>query len=141
MQAGLAQVRRIHGVEAKTIDIKKCNNPTFSSDGENLLAALQGNPTTRTRPVFWEWRGNQTEPDWWPRLAVRDGDWKLLCEYDGSKPLLYDLKRDPGESRDLAATEPTTVERLTRAVLAWHRTMPPDNGAALGAAAPAGKKK
>jgi hypothetical protein len=43
VQAGLAQVRRIPGVEAKTIDIKKCNNPTFSSDGENLLAknALQ----------------------------------------------------------------------------------------------------
>ena len=73
--------------------------------------------------------------------AIRDGDWKLLCEYDGSKPLLYDLKRDPGESRDLAATEPRTVERLTQAVLAWHRAMPPDNGAALGAASPTGKKK
>ena len=38
VQAGLAQVRRIPGVEAKAIDIKKCNNPTFSSDGKNLLA-------------------------------------------------------------------------------------------------------
>jgi phosphate ABC transporter phosphate-binding protein len=38
VQAGLAQVRKIPGVEAKAIDIKKCNNPTFSASGQNLLA-------------------------------------------------------------------------------------------------------
>jgi phosphate ABC transporter phosphate-binding protein len=38
VQAGLAQVKRIPGVELQKIDIKKCNNPTFSADGTNLLA-------------------------------------------------------------------------------------------------------
>jgi phosphate transport system substrate-binding protein len=38
VQAGLQQVRRIPGVEAQKVDIKKCNNPTFSADGTNLLA-------------------------------------------------------------------------------------------------------
>ncbi|MEV0000409.1 phosphate ABC transporter substrate-binding protein PstS [Streptomyces sp. NPDC050848] len=38
VQAGLTQVRRIPGVAAETIDIKKCKNPTFSSDGTNTLA-------------------------------------------------------------------------------------------------------
>ena len=64
--------------------------------------------------------------------ALRDGDWKLLCEYDGSKPLLYDLRRDPGETRDLAAQEPAVVARLTQTLLAWHRGMPADRGPALG---------
>jgi uncharacterized sulfatase len=116
-------------------------------DGQDLSATLLGKATSsHTEPLCWSrppdrktWAPALPNPA--PDLAIRDGDWKLLCEYDGSKPLLYDLKRDPGESRDLAATEPTTVERLTRAVLAWHRTMPPDNGAARGAASPAGKKK
>jgi arylsulfatase A-like enzyme len=116
-------------------------------DGQDLSATLLGKATSsHTEPLCWSrppdrktWGPALPNPA--PDLAIRDGDWKLLCEYDGSKPLLYDLKRDPGESRDLAATEPTTVERLTRAVLAWHRTMPPDNGAALGAASPTGKKK
>ncbi|MGW1926748.1 substrate-binding domain-containing protein, partial [Streptomyces massasporeus] len=38
VQAGLTQVRRIPGVVAESIDIKKCKNPTFSSDGTNTLA-------------------------------------------------------------------------------------------------------
>ena len=38
VRAGLDQVRRIPGVDVKTVDISKCNNPTFSSDGTNTLA-------------------------------------------------------------------------------------------------------
>ena len=38
VKAGLDQVRKIPGVEAKSIDITKCNNPTFSKDGTNTLA-------------------------------------------------------------------------------------------------------
>ncbi|MFC7765207.1 phosphate ABC transporter substrate-binding protein PstS [Leucobacter soli] len=38
VKAGLAQVKRIPGVKTQSIDIKKCNNPTFSSDGTNTLA-------------------------------------------------------------------------------------------------------
>ncbi|WP_030438097.1 phosphate ABC transporter substrate-binding protein PstS [Actinoplanes subtropicus] len=44
VQAGLEQVRRIPGVDAKAIDIKKCNNPTFSTDGSNTLAKNAPNP-------------------------------------------------------------------------------------------------
>ena len=38
VQAGLKQVKRIPGVSVETVDIKKCNNPTFSASGENTLA-------------------------------------------------------------------------------------------------------
>ncbi|MFD7878977.1 phosphate ABC transporter substrate-binding protein PstS [Streptomyces sp. NPDC059766] len=38
VQAAMEQVRKIPGAEASDIDIKNCNNPTFSSDGKNLLA-------------------------------------------------------------------------------------------------------
>jgi len=37
VQAGLEQVRKIPGVTAD-IDLSRCNNPTFSASGENLLA-------------------------------------------------------------------------------------------------------
>ncbi|MCL2544070.1 MAG: phosphate ABC transporter substrate-binding protein PstS [Nocardioidaceae bacterium] len=36
--AGLAEVRQIPGAQVKSIDIKSCNNPTFSPSGKNLLA-------------------------------------------------------------------------------------------------------
>jgi uncharacterized sulfatase len=65
-----------------------------------------------------------------------------LCEYDGSKPLLYDLSKDVGEMTNLAAKESAVTERLTAAVLAWHRSLLADNGPALGAeAGKSGAKK
>lgn len=38
VKAGLDQVKKIPGVSAKNKDVAKCNNPTFSPDGSNLLA-------------------------------------------------------------------------------------------------------
>jgi uncharacterized sulfatase len=64
-----------------------------------------------------------------PDLAVRDGPWKLLCEYDGAKPELYNLKTDQAEQTDVAPMNAAVVKRLTAELLAWHRSMPPDRGA------------
>jgi phosphate ABC transporter phosphate-binding protein len=38
VKAGLSQVRRIPGVNVQSIDVTKCNNPTFSASGGNTLA-------------------------------------------------------------------------------------------------------
>ncbi|MEV7232488.1 phosphate ABC transporter substrate-binding protein PstS [Streptomyces sp. NPDC051020] len=38
VRAGFDQIRRIPGVKTQTINIKGCNNPTFSQDGRNRLA-------------------------------------------------------------------------------------------------------
>ncbi|HAM24258.1 MAG TPA: phosphate ABC transporter substrate-binding protein [Actinobacteria bacterium] len=44
VKAGLEQVRRIPGVDVQSINIAKCNNPTFSASGKNLLAQLAPAP-------------------------------------------------------------------------------------------------
>ncbi len=38
VRAGFDQIRRIPGVKTQNINIKGCNNPTFSADGRNRLA-------------------------------------------------------------------------------------------------------
>ncbi|MGW7242879.1 phosphate ABC transporter substrate-binding protein PstS [Streptomyces sp. NPDC054804] len=38
VQAGFDQIRRIPGVQARNINIKNCNNPTFTASGQNRLA-------------------------------------------------------------------------------------------------------
>ncbi|MEU9245045.1 phosphate ABC transporter substrate-binding protein PstS [Streptomyces sp. NPDC048385] len=38
VQAGFDQIRRIPGVRAQSINIKNCNNPTFTASGQNKLA-------------------------------------------------------------------------------------------------------
>ena len=44
VQAGLEQIRRIPGADVQNVDISKCNNPTFSGDGTNTLAANAPQP-------------------------------------------------------------------------------------------------
>jgi len=113
-------------------------DPAAKLDGHDLSATLLGKAeASHAAPLCWSRPPDRKTwppalPDPAPDLAIREGDWKLLCEYDGSKPHLYDLKRDPGETKDLAQDEPAIVARLTQALLAWHRSMPQDHGAALG---------
>jgi len=98
----------------------------FQGDGENLLPALQGKTITRTRPIFWEWRGTKPEPDWWPWFAVRDGDWKLLMTEDAKRVELHNLKTDRAEEagKDLSKAHPEIVARLTKMALDWKATLP-----------------
>lgn len=102
-----------------------------SFDGEDVSATLLGRAGPgRRAPLFWrrppDRPGEADTP--LPDLAVREGNWKLLCEYDGSGPQLYALAADPGETANVAAAHPELTRRLTAAVLAWHRSLPADNG-------------
>ncbi len=115
--------------------------PGTALDGEDLSATLTGQAAaSRAAPIFWRRPPDRKsspplifEPQ--PDLAVREGSWKLLCDYDGSQPELYDLANDRGETTNVAAQHPGVAARLTAAVLAWHQSIPPDNGPALGAKA------
>lgn len=110
-----------------------------SFDGENVASTLIGkSEASRTSPIFWRRppdRKNSppalSEPQ--PDLAVRDGRWKLLCDYDGSNAQLYDLVQDQTESTDLASQQPALVQRLTKAAMDWNQSMPQDRGVELGA--------
>ena len=54
-----------------------------------------------------------------PDLAVREGRFKLLCDYDGGRPLLYNLEADPGETRNLAEQRPNLANELTEKTTGW----------------------
>lgn len=116
-------------------------------DGENLAPVLLGqSAASRAVPIFWrrppERKFMPPSRQRLPDLAVREGNWKLLCDYDGSRPELYDLAEDRAETTNRAAQHPEIVTRLTAAALAWHRSMPADNGPALTATpAPSQQKR
>ena len=100
---------------------------TMVPDGEDLSAALLGkSQPLRRRPIFWKRPPDRPGPDndRFPDLAVREGDWKLLCRADGSAVQLYNLIADPGETKNLAAEHPERVHPLTQKLLAWNKTLP-----------------
>jgi len=109
---------------------KAPNNANF--DGESLPDVLLGKSNLsrkqdllfRRPPDRDSFYGVKDLPD----LAIRSGKWKLLCEYDGSDPSLYDLTKDRGEKNDLAGKNPKIVKELSQKVITWHKSMPADNG-------------
>lgn len=98
------------------------------TDGENVLETMLGESyASRSSPIFYSrppdrknFYGFENLPD----LAVRQGAWKLLCDYDGGRPELYNIVDDPGETRNLAEEQSERVETLTQLVTSWYASMP-----------------
>jgi uncharacterized sulfatase len=106
-------------------------------DGEALSDVFLGNSDrSRNRPLFFRRppdRPAHNQEGNLPDLAVRDGNWKLLCDYDGSNPQLYNLATDPSEKSNVAERHPDIANRLTKLLLAWNQSMPSDKGATYAA--------
>ncbi len=55
---------------------------------------------------------------------MREGNWKLWVAQTpsgGSEMFLFDLSKDVGETRNLAARNPTVVARLKEAFANWNK--------------------
>jgi arylsulfatase A-like enzyme len=96
-------------------------------DGEDLSRSMLGeDQQIRTKPLFWNRppdRPGDTRRAW-PDLSIRDGDWKLLLMEDASGAQLYNVAKDPGERQNLAKEQPDVVQRLTRKLLEWRKSLP-----------------
>ena len=96
-------------------------------DGEDKSASLLGKAQqARAKPLFWirppDRPGDDRET--WPDLSIREGDFKLLLMEDGSGAQLYDLANDPGETHNLISQKPDIVQRLTKQLLDWRKSLP-----------------
>ena len=97
-------------------------------DGEDVSDIWLGTSRPRKGPLYWEWLFNVVgEGDGYmpPRLAVREGDWKLFVNHDGTGAQLYNIPADIGEQHDLAARHPELVKTLTTKVVSWAGSLPP----------------
>jgi arylsulfatase A-like enzyme len=102
--------------------------PSWNLDGVNLLPYLTGKAAGRPHDVLY-WRlGNH--------MAIRSGDWKLVRTSEGplvtgsfeslenlADARLYNLATDIGETKNLAASEPTRVRELAETWLRWNKEL------------------
>ena len=95
-------------------------------DGEDIGDILLGKSRPRTQPLMWNWRFRIAGEVYHhsPMLAIRDGDFKLLLNPDGSRSELYDIPKDPTQLSNIAEKHPDVVARLSQRVLAWSKTLP-----------------
>ena len=99
------------------------------SEGINVSDAILGQPIYRSKPIFWQYGSfGKLRPglkrDQSPTLAMRDGDWKLLMNADGSRIELYDFSKSITESENVAETNPKISKRMTERLLRWFKEVP-----------------
>ena len=98
--------------------------------GEDMRAAFLGKPQTRTKSIYWDYGRDETYErpaypyDQSPNLAVRDGDWKLLINADGTRMELYDIRKTPMETTNVADQHPQVADRLKTKLLQWRKSLP-----------------
>lgn len=81
-------------------------------DGFDMLPVLRGDAPSPRTEMFWQRRSDK---------AARVGHWKWLDSAKGKG--LYDLRTDPGETRNLAGEKPEVLRELQEKFAAWRTTM------------------
>ncbi len=84
--------------------------PVPPPHGENLLPAFANDVTVPRESLWWFHSGNR---------AGRVGGWKLVSEGKGAWEL-YDLRKDRGETHDLARELPEKARELEQV---WNRRL------------------
>lgn len=103
-------------------------------DGKSLYPLLSGNKNQEMPSArYWQW--NRGLPLYTHNAAVREGDWKLVrpavsretvkTESD-LKPVLFNIKSDPGETNDVSSTHTKVYERMKGMLDAWSKKMEAD---------------
>ncbi|MDR1886280.1 MAG: sulfatase-like hydrolase/transferase [Prevotellaceae bacterium] len=134
-----AKVDNTTVVSALDLFVSLCNMAhatlpvNYESDGVDMSRALAGEPQQRDKAIFWEYRRNGSnafpqpaDKDVSPNLAVREGDWKLLINADGTGLALYNLREDQRETTNLGEKYPDRASELKEKVLRWRNSLPPN---------------
>jgi len=104
-------------IMATCVDVARASYPQVYQghtitpmEGVSLVPALTGQSLKRHKPIFWEHEGN------W---AVREGQWKLVCDGPKGPWELYDLGADRTELNNLAPQHPDKVKELAAQWQTW----------------------
>ena len=101
----------------------------YTLDGIDMSKSVLGKKEEiRKSPMFWEFgqhfvgkekpkKAYQTRS---PNICMREGDWKLLVNYDGTDVELYNLKNDVKETTNVAEQNPAIKDRMKKAAIDWY---------------------
>ncbi len=85
-------------------------------DGISLMPLINGEMKQRPHPIAFQTiedtRGS-------PNLALIENRYKLLSNLDEPGDMLFDLRADPGETKNLAAADPDRVRAMRTKLRSW----------------------
>ncbi len=74
------------------------------------------------RTLYWHFP-NYTNQGGRPAGAIRDGDWKLVEQFEAGSVELFDLAHDSGETNNLAPAEPARADELRHKLQTWRASV------------------
>ena len=89
-------------------------------DGVSLKTAIYGDKKALRDRVLFVHSQRIAEPEKWRKTAVMTEQWRLV---NGKE--LYDIKKDSGQQKDVAAQQPGVVKKLTAAYDEWWESLKP----------------
>jgi len=101
-------------LEAARINPAKAVGPL---DGVSLSGLFRGEELP-DRSLYWHFP-HSTNLGGRPAGAIREGNWKLVEQFEDGSLELYDLAADVGETRNLAATEPARAKSMLAELKGW----------------------
>lgn len=101
---------------------KKTEGVTY--DGIDASRILMGKEQQHRKKALF-WMRPPGTPLEFHDLAIREGDYKLLVNIDGTRTELYNIKEDRVETKNLAGQNQKLTDRLKKKVLGWYSEMPP----------------
>ena len=99
----------------------------YELDGLDMSDAILGKDVVRESPLFWEFGkqfvGKPLPANPYhtrsPNICMRDGNWKLIVNYDGSGAELYNLETDMFETENVAAGNPDITRKMSEEAIRW----------------------
>jgi arylsulfatase A len=103
-------------------DLAGLGGKPVSQEFRSLVPLFKAEPNPGPRALYWHYPhyhpGGAT-----PYSAIREGDLRLIEFFEDNQLELYDLAKDPSETKNLAETEPEKVRALHAKLQAWRESV------------------
>jgi arylsulfatase A-like enzyme len=102
--------------------LAKVANPAYKKDkaidGTDILHMLSDTPAYSNRTMYWHYP-HYSNQGGKPGAAVREGNWKLIYNYEDGSVELYNLATDIGEKNNVASLQKATAAALKKKLMQW----------------------
>ncbi|GHV02820.1 arylsulfatase [Bacteroidia bacterium] len=100
----MATLEQVGGGNYSAVGKSKTGAKVPPMEGTSLVPSFSGRKVERSNPIIVEHEGNK---------MLRDGEWKIVQEYGEPLWNLYNMRVDPTEMNDLAASHPDKLKEMT----------------------------
>lgn len=100
--------------------------PFQHMDGMSLMPLLTESGDFERDAIYWHYPHYNQHPQSFPSGVIRDGDWKLIENFETGELQLFNLAMDIGESKNLVQQHPELTATLLTKLKRWRKSVGAD---------------